>query len=70
MGPWINLKCNDYAHTSGCMLLAINDIGETIIDPNVPAPADRNNYPWRIVNLDEIMRLLTSIDDGSIWNSQ
>jgi hypothetical protein len=52
------------------MLLAINDIGETIIDPNVPAPADRNNYPWRIVNLDEIMRLLTSIDDGSIWNSQ
>lgn len=70
MGPWINAKCYDYSIISGCILLAINDIGETIIDPNVPAPADRNNYPWRISNLDEIIRLLGSINDGSIWSSQ
>jgi hypothetical protein len=69
MGPWINVKCHDYSIISGCALLAIDNIGEVIIDPNAPPLSDRNNYPWKIIDLDGVMGLLKQIDDGSIWNS-
>jgi hypothetical protein len=70
MGPWINVKCYDYSVTSGCALLTIDNIGEVIIDPNIPPISDRNNHPWKIISLDGVMGLLKQIDDGSIWNSQ
>lgn len=69
MGPWINTKCHEYSLASGGHLITIDDIGEVIIDPNAPPIADRNNYPWKINNIDGVIELLKKIDDGSIWSS-
>lgn len=70
MGPWLNVKCYEYATYSGSNLLLLEDIGELIIDPSKPQLADSNNYPWHIPNLDGLMDVLKQIKDGSIWNSQ
>jgi len=70
MGWWINQKCSDYSNISGCNLLILEDIGEIINDPTQPLITDPNNHPWRITDVDGVISLFKTIDDGSIWSSQ
>jgi hypothetical protein len=67
MGPWLNSKCQEFSNKSKSNLLLIDGVGECITEgyENI---ADKNNYPWELTNIEGLIELLSSIEDGSVWN--
>lgn len=67
MGPWLNAKCQEFSNSSRSNLLIIEDIGECITE-GYEHIADKNNYPWKISDINGLVDLICSIDNGSVWN--
>ena len=67
MGPWLNAKCHHFSNKSNSNLLVIDDVGECITKgyENI---SDKNNYPWKLTNIEGLISLLSQIEDGSVWN--
>jgi len=67
MGPWLNAKCQEFSNKSNSNLLLIDGVGECITE-GYEDIADKNNYPWELTNIEGLIELLSSIEDGSVWN--
>lgn len=65
MGNWLNEKCQIFSVKSGSNLLILDGAGEIVIPDEVPQ--DRNNYPWKLTDIDGIIDILKQVEDGSIW---
>lgn len=67
MGPWLNAKCQHFSNKSNSNLLIIDDVGECIVQgyENI---SDKNNYPWKLTNIEGLISLLSQIEDGSVWS--
>jgi len=65
MENWLNFKCQQFSQKSKTNLIALDGGGELIIDPNETL-ADKNNYPWKLSNIEGLIEVLKQIDKGEI----
>lgn len=65
MENWLNFKCQQFSQKSKTNLITLDGGGELVIDPNENL-ADKNNYPWKLVNVEGLIEILKQIDKGEI----
>ena len=65
MGNWLNEKCQIFSTKSGSNLLILEGAGEIVLPDETPQ--DRNNYPWKLTDIDGIIDVLKQVEDDIIW---
>jgi hypothetical protein len=65
MENWLNFKCQQFSQKSKTNLITLNGGGElsTGYDEKL---IDQNNYPWRLVDIEGVIKILKQIDNGDI----
>ena len=66
MGPWLNYKLTQFSNKCKAGLTIIEDAGEYIVNELDPNQADKDNYPWQLVNIEGIVQLLKQVDNGEV----
>lgn len=63
MGPWLNPHCQSFASVSKSKLFCLDNIG--ICDTTGQGDLlDKNNYPWTLTNVDQILEYLIQIEES------
>ena len=65
MENWLNFKCQQFSQKSKTNLITLNEGGE-LINGYDKKLVDQNNYPWRLTNIEGIIKVLKQIDNGDI----
>ena len=65
MENWLNFKCQQFSQKSKTNLITLNEGGE-LINGYDEKLVDQNNYPWRLTNIEGIIKVLKQIDNGDI----
>jgi len=68
MENWLNFKCNQFAAYLGTNLITLDGGGECVSTLEETGQTNRDNLPWKILDLNNVIDALKMIESEKIWN--